>query len=1564
MSGDRLAQAIGLPNPQFVKLGATGNINDRLRDAYMLDTSAGQLTMFAATAKAFGVPINSLQRRVEPGYSPFDDDLRGFEMHLDEFENSTSPEETRLIKQMIENNLDLRRNLEDYGGTRFLTGLLDPINLIPVPFALGKGFAEGAKVALKRGTPIIAGTELTRHAIDPTSTWGETTMNTLGGTLFMGLIGGAVGKIPKNTITVSEALNKLTPPAGTTMMFGGMPWGIGSAKGAWGRVKNAIKSTASSGEPSWKKVDPDDVHMEVDEFGGSGVDRIVRIIHNDSGEEILTGVVRDGRIEVAVGVPEALRRRGLASYAIREAAMYAEKNGLTVASHGTVSPDAIQLWKFFESQGVKVKENPNFKLDSEGNRVSLDDQPLFEAVQQIDPEAKQIPKEVRDDLNSLERDYKQSEMELKVLDEAVKLQKEKVKNAPVAGGAKTKAKNALEELLKTQNETAWKLKRQKSAFDDLNVKAAQMLDEATIKDWDLLPTGYNKLLGKLDQFPWWTLMKTPFRELAPDLAVKYQMFALKMAATPGLNNAGNRLGSSTGPSVEALTIEYTGKWLAAARKAQTIYRKYAGYGETSSQVKHFMVDQAQRVRSTVNRAAGGEPIKTTSDGKLTIEEFNKQISIAIADNGKHTIPEVAEAAADYVRVLKEIGDEGKRLEVFATQRNILRRIAKKEQALAEFDEKWGLKYNVTGDQDVQLNEAGQALLDEFNRLNSIILGDAYTNTKPTFVPDHVTKLKDGVNDVYIDDAITPRDGLRSATGVDTPSRVEVLKNPTRTSLARWAGRDVESVRFAVDTNGDLYVWDANLMLHETFRQATDVGAYSNTFFDITIEPKRLFDAFEESLSSRLFDGQETSGDILYPKVFAKEIESTAYFKEVNQKLGAAADAAPDKDPLPPPLQATRDAIELEKMQLEEMNEKYKLQENEDYVHRMWDAEQVIAQADELKTMIRESFLLDPLEAKTGKKIDIDVLNARVEEAYASILHDAETGGDSAYAPNSTERRNWLEARLKYLEDNPDGLPSKQVFTQQKIIERKLERIEAGHGITGASGPLIARRLDLDDKKLIEMGLTEGNVDTWMNHYVMRTAPMIETARVFGDPKAQKAIDDLFYEVYERAQAETNPAKQAKMLEEAERAKQAMIDLRDIVHGVYQIPEHTDAITPRLLRILRNFNILGAMGRSVLMAMGDMGNVIVSQGFVRSLGHAVESFAGGLTDGNIKMIKDEVDLAGSVSEVILGMRYHQMTDFGAAVGYSSKAPKWFNKLERGMSNASQRFFLYNLLGPWTDMARRFSGGMLQSRLIENSRLWKAGQLGDDQIEIMTRLGINKEQAIQFVNEWEASGGLKHKSMFIANTSQWVSEQAVRTFRAAMNTEINRMVPTPGAVDKPKALLKSEWWKVIGQYRGFSIAATHRIMGAGIHTKGKTKWAGMASMVGIAMTVDALKRPDYIQMPIEEQLLRAVELSGVTGIILDLNDTIERASAGTIGLRPALGMDIRERNPNWANRMGTIGAVPNQWLTLMYGLTSDEATTNDLARGIRYMIPYNNLLWWNEAFNRGQRAAVDTIEDFQE
>lgn len=1362
------------------------DIDDRgflgaFRDAVMLDTSLGQEVMFRATANAFDVHTSSAYRRVAPGYNAYEhDDLTGFENYLGEFRYSTSPEETAMIKQMIENNLDLRHNLEDYGITRFAAGLVDPVNFIPVPMALGRGFWGGVKAAAPIGGLSIAATELARHERDPTSTWSETAMATLAGTLFVGLIGGAVGRFsPIGKTPASAVLDKLVPidkpVRGTAQMFAGLPWWMGKTNKVFGRVLDRWRSAAGYGEPRSTSIPKEKFEAEAVtlEDGVEGVN----IRYEDVGNVVQAE--RRGKTLMVywTELPESLRGQGIATAAYRQLIEFAESRGLRVTSDEVTNKFAQRIWDRLEDEGFNIHRNDDFQLDHTGTKTSNDGNPNYQVRRLVDDAESQVPREIRDELADMKNIRDALHVKRGEVDAKIKAAKRALKTATKKGGWKTKRKNALRALQEERRLLEHhNIRRIESRIADMESKMAMMLDEKAIKDWDLLPTGYNKLLGKLDQFPWWTLMKTPLRTLAPEIATKLQLYALRMGATPGLNTRGHRLGHTAGPSVEALSYLHTGRWLAAKKASDKLYAQYLDYGSDLTQFRSFVIDSGQRVRSKLDQWSGKEPTGRNREGKYTIQEWERQITIAIANGGNHGEEMIRQAAANYMRALQQVADEARELGIFASQRNIRQRIERIEAQIAKNEKALEKMDNVAERVSMRIH------------LDDLELNRAYL---------------EGLEDAY--------------------------KNADSASMG------------------------------------------------------------------------ETG-----------------------------------------------------------------------YVHRMWLADEVKAKEAELKEYITKRFTENPKEGKVTVRIDdetvvIDLTDpeaiaARVDEAYASILREATVGGDAEFTMKSTDKRDWLEARLEKLK-NPDTLESiehvlrlspERRALQIEIIERKLKRIKNNESITGGSGPLLSRRLDLDDRVLLEMGVIESNVNHWVNHYVSRMGPQIETARVFGDHRAMQYIEDVVTEINTRALNETDPKIRKQLLEEADRAYTAMSDLRDIVHGVYQIPDDPSSLTARTLRLLRNFNILGAMGRSVYMAFGDTGNVIVSQGFTRVFRHGWESLASGMTSGKIKMMRDEVELAGSVSEVVLGMRYQQLTELGPQTGAMTK-------FERGVSGAAQRFFVLNLLGPWTDMMRRFSGGMLQSRLIENSILWRSNDLPASEVQVMTRLGISRQQAVQFANEWEASGSLKHKNMFIAQTEQWASDEARRVFRAALNTEIGRMVPTPGAVDKPKALLKSEWWKVVGQYRGFSIGATHRIMSAGLQTEGASKWAGMMSMVAIAGMVDMWKRPDYIQMPIEEQMLRAVELSAVTGIILDLNDTIERASAGAVGLRTALGMDIRERNPNWANRIGTIGAVPNQWLTLMYALTSDEAETSDLARAVRYMIPYNNLLYWNEAFNRAQRSFVDFVEE---
>ena len=1075
-------------------------VASKIKDAYMLDTSAGQLTMLTAAARAHDVPVFPDARPIVEGYNVFEDpQVQGYEAFLDELVGSTSPQETAMRIFMIEENIDLRTSLEDWGLTRFGAGILDPINLVPLPFAVGKGFFSGMKRTMLPGGVTIAGTETIRHNIDPTSTMTETLMNVGTGTLLMGLIGGGVGRLPKGSITVGEAFDKLVPPPRRGQVYSA-PFGFfGSMEGVAKRIARIFRSSANQGDSLDKFINPERIDFAVDK-SADGKDVINWSFKDDDGidQPILMTHIEDGKLMVdSIVVPDHLRRQGIAMGIYKRAIQYAQDNHLKFVSDTETSKAASGLWKALEEEGFNIKENKNVRFDDEGTRFSEDGQPNFEVLPLLEKRAKQVPKRVMEELDDYKKQIRHDKKWLKVYDEEIAALKEKIKKAPVAGGAKTKAKNSLKELQSKRKLTESNLRQMQAALGDKESAIVKLLDSETVEDWDLLHTGYNTILSNLDQFPWWNLMKNRWKQYNPEIGKALQEFALDVASTPGLNTHAHKLGHARDPSVEALAKVHHGKWVEAKHTSNSLYSKYMELGETTTAYKTFWLDTRQRMRGWHARNIKGEETpRTTAEGKMTLEEWESQISYAIQAGGEHAEPLVAEAAQGYIKALREMGNEAAELHLFAGQKSIGRKIA-----------------------------TNQRLLDDLRARQ-----------------EELSKRKDG------------------STAVD---------------------KQIE---------------------------------------DLELEQLELYNMQEAWMETGGKDGQASN-----------------------------------------------------------------------YIHRMWLHDKVVAKEVELKAALTKHFTDNPKEGvftfRIGDKLhrvpadDPDRIRAAVDEAYASILHEAELGGDAMFAMKTIDKRSWLMARLAEFENDS----SKYGQFRAQIIHGKLERIEKGEPMGAGVGPLISRKLDIDDKVLLDLGVIESNVVAWMSHYFNRMGPQIEMARKFGDPQARTHIRRLIDDMYETADAAPK-AQQAKMLKEIDRMETAMNDLRDITLGVYQIPDNPSSITNRTLRLLRNFNILTAMGRSVMMALGDIGNVVVSQGFRRTFGHGLESLSSGLRDGNIQMMRREVDLAGDVVEVILGSRYHQLAEIGPLTGA-------MNRFERGVATSAQRFFLLNLLGPWTDMARRFSGGML-------------------------------------------------------------------------------------------------------------------------------------------------------------------------------------------------------------------------------------------------------------------------------
>lgn len=145
----------------------------------------------------------------QPGYDPYANngaELRGYDEHLDRFSRSNSPEQTQVIKNLIDAENSNQQTLARAGAPGYVaalaSGAVDPITLTSmlIPGLEGAGFSRLARIGVMVGTNVAAG-EAQAYALARNS---ETINYTDGilprvgvNALLAGVLGSIATRIPK-----------------------------------------------------------------------------------------------------------------------------------------------------------------------------------------------------------------------------------------------------------------------------------------------------------------------------------------------------------------------------------------------------------------------------------------------------------------------------------------------------------------------------------------------------------------------------------------------------------------------------------------------------------------------------------------------------------------------------------------------------------------------------------------------------------------------------------------------------------------------------------------------------------------------------------------------------------------------------------------------------------------------------------------------------------------------------------------------------------------------------------------------------------------------------------------------------------------------------------------------------------------------------------------------------------------------------------------------------------------------------------------------------------------------
>ena len=1523
------------PYPYEVRSGIGGAFHNFV-DSIALETGFGQSLSHG----------DLWEKKYEPeeGYIlALDPIMEGREHLFHVVRNSRSPAMTEGLLRRYDHNMALRRTLEDNdaGWSRFLGSIVDPLNFIPIPGIGGVGFIRGAV----RGAGMIgsanAVSEMTRAAMDPTDTPQEIAMNLGVGFLFGASLGGPIGAYVRRANRRRDAGDR----GGNVQAFA-----------------DAYDASAN------RAVDADDlaemnprprVTSSLDE-----VDGVPAAEHHKLGE-VLIG---HGNAKKWVPFQNAIDRLFAIRTEIKGYRLEIRNLRGTLNDEEVIEFSKIRARNSETSLRKKILDLTEEQVSIEGQLKRNDVKKFAESlVTRSTDDADGTPSDPRHLGGERERIKKdvfelKKDLETKRAEEfsAGERARHLGEQADLAGREGMAVKEA---LLRAQQKQA--ANQAKAAGDEVNAlnDIVEQADSAVKNDDNLEHIGSSRIDGSfLRKFRWkqhpWFLLKN--NKLPGWTGHVVRELADGIASIPGLRLAGAHSGYAASPSVEANALKHNFAVRDLTAKTWTVYRNYIDHFKTirasedtgasieavpigsNATISKIETDKtieswrqgAERVASGVVNLLPGRQVDYTSkrlSGALTWDEFKEAVTIYRNDpNGRHPFSEELIAPLkqakelqdefwnSYMSVLNELG-------LLQTKQNAERLVVRTTQIAQDIDRR--LK-------DIE----GQ--LDVVNSKDASVRKASYGRYKEGLKPDETPRSQEEWEVIQRDNLNFYLKEIKSFQ-----KRAEYFRN----EALEW-DKSLEFGGDELDSNYFHRIFDPVAIEKNYDKLLSILTNHFMTNPKIRVGPKVL------KLSADKVDAERRARQTI------KHMLETANYKGGPEDVGIVAE-----------MQRQLDLTNIEMARFRDDFEKPTGQIN--VIYDPTGTRKVMVGGE--ATYIKGARPGDDgyLPAFIEYDPETAIYTIRIDREHLSKAYALETGPakqwrrsfDSAEEfVQFVERHEMAHTRLKedFLEGKKEyerrinlaawdemttgkvrTVDAEELRLRKQQQERDLHeaRMREGHSSPSA---LLGRKLDIPNHLVSDFIVKDFEVVA--QHYVNRLGPVIEMARKYGDHRLSGEMYSLEMRVLDEILQAGSATEREAIKTEFETVRETLMVLRDKVLKTYGVPEDPSRLDVRAARMLKNWAITAQMGRSVYAAFADSGRVVMDEGMHRMLDGMRHSFVHGKDPlSAFANAADEVIRAGVAAELVMSQRLMALMDNHFTIHRTA--------IEQTSENATRAMFTLNGLALWTDSLSKLSGLLIIDRVFKTIPKLLDGSATSKEVAQMADFGVDMTWARRYMDQWESSGAQIHDGLIIANTKNWSDQVAADRFRAQLATLVQQQVLTPGVADKIN-LMSDPIASFFLLYKGFMMGATNKIVLAGIQGKHAHLIQGVTSMVVMGMLVNHIKRPDYIEVDWDEWILEGIDQSGVTGLFMDINNMIEQSSGGAFGIRPSFGnQHFAHGDRGFYDMASAIGGPGvSMWSTALWAFT--EGGNNDQARALRYLIPFNNVLWWGDLFDSIQEGPL--------
>lgn len=503
-------------------------------------------------------------------------------------------------------------------------------------------------------------------------------------------------------------------------------------------------------------------------------------------------------------------------------------------------------------------------------------------------------------------------------------------------------------------------------------------------------------------------------------------------------------------------------------------------------------------------------------------------------------------------------------------------------------------------------------------------------------------------------------------------------------------------------------------------------------------------------------------------------------------------------------------------------------------------------------------------------------------------------------------------------------------------------------VVPTAGPLKERVLTISDDKI--EAFLESDIEQIARYYNHTMAPEIELTRKFGDKELFGEMSIIRNE-YDNLISAAKSERQVKRLQKHLEADLRDIEaIRDILIGTFRRPEDPSSFFVRAGRGIRQLNYVRLLGGMTLSAIPDLARPIMRHGLKA---YARELKALTLHPKRFKMAMKEAKAAGAGWDLVLNTRAQAIADVTDI--YASGT-----KIEKGLRVLSDTFGVPSLMAPWNAAMKQFSGVMSAHSILQ-ATIGRAGKVSKKSTMKLAQSGIDESMAGRIAAQFKEFG--ERGDVWLSHSNRWSDREAAEVFNAAVLKDVDVMIVTPGAADRP-LWMSSEQGKLIGQFRSFAFAASNRVMLAGLQQRDAATLNGLILSTALGSIVYGLK--NYvagrdISTDADKVLVESLDRSGVYGWLFDANNIIEKATRGRVGVSALTGEGMMSR---YASR-GVLGALlgPSADLvddasTAIGAISAGDMSASDVRR-IRKLLPYQNLFYTRNLLNQAEQGVANAI-----